>query len=196
MTFTRLAALAAMSCCALMLLAAGPAAAQSAPPKFTQKVKVTGSKGFKGTYTIERFVRSGNRAVAVGTLKGKLRGHSVRKENVRIPVSLVNTQTGQTKQVPPTAGACQILNLVLNPIDLNLLGLRVQLNQVVLDVTAIPGPGNLLGNLLCAIAGLLDGVDLGGVLGNLLQRLLDAVIRLLEGLGGGGTAGAPRIQPT
>jgi hypothetical protein len=83
MKITRLAALAAMSCCALMLLVAGLAAAQSAPPKFTQKVNVTGTKGFKGTYTIERFVRSGNRAVAVGTLKGRLRGRSVRKENVR-----------------------------------------------------------------------------------------------------------------
>lgn len=97
---------------------------------------------------------------------------------------------------PPEPQTCPILHLELGPLDLNLLGLRVQLNQVVLDVTAIPGPGNLLGNLLCAIAGLLDGVDLGGVLGNLLQRLLDAVIRLLEGLGGGGTAGTPRIQPT
>ena len=46
---------------------------------------------------------------------------------------------------------------MLGPLDLNLLGLRVQLNQVVLDVTAVPGSGNLLGNLLCAVAGLLDG---------------------------------------
>jgi hypothetical protein len=77
-----------------------------------------------------------------------------------------------------------------------LLGLRVQLNQVVLDVDAIPGPGNLLGNLLCAVAGLLDGVDLGGVLGNLLQQLLDALIRLLQGLGGGATGSTARVaQP-
>jgi hypothetical protein len=81
---------------------------------------------------------------------------------------------------------CPILHLELGPLDLNLLGLRVQLNQVVLDITAIPGPGNLLGNLLCAIAGLLNGVDLSGVLGDLLQRLLAALIRILEGLGRGG----------
>jgi hypothetical protein len=91
---------------------------------------------------------------------------------------------------PPEPAVCPILHLTLGPLDLNLLGLRVQLNQVVLDVTAIPGPGNLLGNLLCAIAGLLDGVDLSGVLGNLLQNLIDALIRLLQGLGGGsGAAG-------
>jgi hypothetical protein len=161
MKITGLAALAAMSCCALMLLAAGPAAAQTSPPKLTQKVAITGSKGFKGTYTINRFVRSGNRAVAVGTLKGKLRGRSVRKENVRIPVSLVNTQTGQTKQVPPTAGACQILNLVLNPIDINVLGLRVQTRQVALLIEAVPStgaavPGGLLGDLVCGITNLLN----------------------------------------
>lgn len=100
---------------------------------------------------------------------------------------------------PPQPDVCPILHLELGPLDLDLLGLRVQLNQVVLDVTAVPGPGNLLGNLLCAVAGLLDGVDLGGVLGNLLQRLLDALIRLLEGLGAGGAGGAsgrPSVQPT
>ena len=88
---------------------------------------------------------------------------------------------------------CPILHLDLGPLDLNLLGLHVTLSRVVLDVEAIPGPGNLLGNLLCAIAGLLDGVDLGGVLGNLLQQLIDALIRLLEGIGGGGAA-RPTLQ--
>jgi len=99
-----------------------------------------------------------------------------------------------TAPAPPDV--CPILHLELGPLDLNLLGLRVQLNQVVLDVDAIPGPGNLLGNLLCAVAGLLDGVDLGGVLGNLLQQLLDALIRLLQGLGGGATGSTARVaQP-
>lgn len=97
---------------------------------------------------------------------------------------------------PTQPDVCPILHLELGPLDLNLLGLRVQLNQVVLDVDAIPGPGNLLGNLLCAVAGLLDGVDLGGVLGNLLQSLIDALIRLLEGLGGGGAAATPTVRPS
>ena len=47
---------------------------------------------------------------------------------------------------------CNVLNLTLGPLDLNLLGLRVQLNQVVLNITAIPG-GGLLGDLLCGLAG-------------------------------------------
>lgn len=51
------------------------------------------------------------------------------------------------------AWSCEILHLVLGPLDLNLLGLEVHLNRVVLDITATSGPGNLL----CAVAGLLDG---------------------------------------
>jgi hypothetical protein len=40
-------------------------------------------------------------------------------------------------QPPPEPDVCPILHLELGPLDLNLLGLRVQLNQVVLDITAI-----------------------------------------------------------
>lgn len=97
-------------------------------------------------------------------------------------------------QPPPSPTPCPILHLDLGPLDLNLLGLHVHLNEVVLNIEAIPGAGNLLGNLLCAIAGLLDGVDLSGVLGNLLQNLIDALIRLLQGLGAG-TAARPIVPP-
>ena len=53
-------------------------------------------------------------------------------------------------------GSCQILHPDLGPLDLNLLGLMVHLDEVVLNITAQSGSGNLLGNLLCAIAYLLD----------------------------------------
>lgn len=56
-----------------------------------------------------------------------------------------------------SSGSCQVLDLVLGPLDLDLLGLQVHLDQVHLNITAQQGPGNLLGNLLCAVAGLLDG---------------------------------------
>ena len=59
------------------------------------------------------------------------------------------------------AGATDILNLSLGPVDLNLLGLEVVLDDcdggpVTVDITAVPGPGNLLGNLLSGLAHLLD----------------------------------------
>jgi hypothetical protein len=56
-----------------------------------------------------------------------------------------------------TSNTCRILNLRLGPLHLNLLGLVVNLNRVHLTITAVRGPGNLLGNLLCAVAHLLDG---------------------------------------
>jgi hypothetical protein len=70
---------------------------------------------------------------------------------------------------------CKILNLDLGPLHLDLLGLVIDLAPVNLDITAVPGAGNLLGNLLCAVAGLLDrGGPLQGI-SALLNRLLGAL---------------------
>jgi hypothetical protein len=77
-------------------------------------------------------------------------------------------------------GACQVLHLDLGPLNLNLLGLKVHLNEVVLDITAQPGAGNLLGNLLCAVAGLLDN---NGPLGGLLGQLSGLLNQILGQLG-------------
>ena len=48
----------------------------------------------------------------------------------------------------------------------------VDLNQVHLTINAQSGPGNLVGNLLCAIAHLLDGTPTAGALAALLNSLL------------------------
>jgi len=87
-----------------------------------------------------------------------------------VPVTL-QQQPGQ---------ACRILHLDLGPIFLDLLGLQVRTNRIVIDVTAVPGPGNLLGNLLCAIAHLLD--DATGL--NQLLALLNQLNGLLSQAGG------------
>ncbi len=56
------------------------------------------------------------------------------------------------------AGTCQVLNLVLGPLDLNLLGLVVQLygenrrSPVTLTITATQG-GGVLGDLFCGLGG-------------------------------------------
>ena len=77
------------------------------------------------------------------------------------------------------SGTCTILNLVLGPLDLNLLGLVIHLNQVVLTITAVQGAGNLLGNLLCAVANLLNG---GGSLSTLLTSLTGLLNQVLAAL--------------
>jgi len=61
-----------------------------------------------------------------------------------------------------SAGATSILHLALGPVDLNLLGLQVHLDNcnngpVTVDITAQSGPGNLLGNLLGGLSHLLYG---------------------------------------
>jgi len=53
---------------------------------------------------------------------------------------------------PVPAGICTVLDLVLGPLDLNLLGLMVHLDRVQLRITADPN-GGLLGSLLCGLAG-------------------------------------------
>ena len=51
----------------------------------------------------------------------------------------------------------------------------VHLNQVDLDITRVTGPGNLLGNLLCAVAGLLDAPSLPG-LNDIIADLLNLIL--------------------
>jgi hypothetical protein len=69
---------------------------------------------------------------------------------------------------------CDILFLDLGPLFLDVLGLQVDLSQIVLDINAAPGPGNLLGNLLCAVVNLLNN-PLGNIQGllNILDRIND-----------------------
>jgi hypothetical protein len=97
----------------------------------------------------------------------------------------------QAFQTPLSIGAqqsdaaCPILDLSLGPIDLNVLGLRVQTSPICLDVTAFEGQG-LLGDLLCAVANLLsDGVALPDVIAQLeaqgnLTRFLNGLTSLLD----------------
>jgi hypothetical protein len=76
----------------------------------------------------------------------------------------------QALAVTPQQVSCDILTLDLGPLHLDLLGLVVDLSEIHLDITAVPGAGNLLGNLLCAVAGLLDP---GGLLDELIGNLTD-----------------------
>ncbi|WP_394741191.1 hypothetical protein [Natronococcus roseus] len=57
---------------------------------------------------------------------------------------------------PEEAGECPVLDLEIEPIFLDLLGLELETETIDLDLTAVAGEGNLVGNLLCAVAGLLD----------------------------------------
>jgi hypothetical protein len=136
-----------------------------------------------GTFSITRFARSGRQLVAVGTLTATVSdatGNVLR--TIVTPMALPVAASAVT---PTTSAAeitiqatCPVLHLELGPLDLNLLGLVIHLDRVVLDITAVSGPGNLLGNLLCAIAGLLDPGGSLTQLINALNRLLDVLSNL------------------
>jgi hypothetical protein len=145
--------------------------------------RVIGTFGRAGTVRgqfvpLRSIVRSGNTYVA-GNLTATLRRGDgtlvgrVTRHDVQLPVM------GSGAHMATAAAVCNILHLVLGPLNLNLLGLVVHLNRVVLDITAVSGPGNLLGNLLCAVAHLLDGTS--PTLTNLLMlaNLLNRVIGLV-----------------
>jgi hypothetical protein len=70
---------------------------------------------------------------------------------------------------------CKILNLILGPLHVNLLGLVIHLNRVHLTITAVKGPGNLLGNLLCAVANLLNGSGAAASKAGLLNDVVGAL---------------------
>jgi hypothetical protein len=135
-----------------------------------------------GTFTIQRFAESQGQIFAVGTLVGTVTsatpGVAPRTFVTQTAMRMVMPNEGSAPAALAAPGdvtalaTCDVLNLVLGPLDLNLLGLEIHLNQVVLDIVAVTGAGNLLGNLLCAITGLLDGAGALGQIVTLLNSLL------------------------
>jgi hypothetical protein len=130
-------------------------------------VPVTGTtnKGgkFTGTFNIQKFSVVNNQIVAIGTLTGTIQngvGNVI--GTILKTISLIVTFHGAT---------CDILHLELGPLDLNLLGLIVHLDKIVLDIDADPS-GGLLGSLLCAIANLLNTNGLLSDIADLLNQIL------------------------
>jgi hypothetical protein len=90
------------------------------------------------------------------------------------------TSPSMVHMASSSAATCDILFLDLGPLNLDLLGLTLDLAEVILDLNAVTGSGNLLGNLLCAVTGLLDGVGFLASIG----QLLDSINNILDGLSG------------
>jgi hypothetical protein len=139
--------------------------------------KAHNGKQFTGHFDVTQFVTRGGKSYAVGTLTGKLGNRTVKQSNVAIPASAGTSSGVLSPSAVTPAATCPVLHLDLGPLNLNLLGLTVHLNEVVLDINAVPGAGNLLGNLLCSVSNLLNSSPLGtqqvtGLL-NIVQQLLN-----------------------
>jgi len=156
-----------LALCSMVLM--GPLHASAATSATNTKTvpvvgTVAGGGAFDGTFTITKFAAKGNTLTATGKLTGTI-------------TDAVGNTVGQVSQqitLPVVIGdsSCTILELTLGPLDLNLLGLMVHLDQVHLEITAQGGSGNLLGNLLCSIAHLLDTNASLSAIANLLNQIL------------------------
>jgi hypothetical protein len=159
---TLLAFMTALMAPAATIAAAAPATA--AANALTVPITGTGPLGaFAGTFQLQRFAVDNGVVSAVGILSGTVTSAtgvvgSILK-TVALPVGVADA-------------TCEILHLDLGPLHLNLLGLEIDLSRVVLDITAQAGAGNLLGNLLCGVANLLN--DPSG-----LARILNSILGAL-----------------
>jgi hypothetical protein len=89
-------------------------------------------------------VKTSARAAA-RRLNARLRARPLKPLGFTVPLEPRSVQSSAT--VP----TCPVLNLVLGPLNLDLLGLVVDLNKVNLVITATPG-GGVLGNLFCTLS--------------------------------------------
>src|SRR4051794_2465570 len=164
--FAIVGALALMAASVVGFTAAGASAARPATPALSVPITAAQSGGaLAGVFKIAGFaLNDAGQLVANGTFTGTLTNADGVQSLTDSPVSTVVS--------PAASGSgCQILDLVLGPLHLNVLGLVVGLNQVHLNIPAQPGPGNLLGNLLCSVAHLLDGSGANPAIQNLLNIL-------------------------
>jgi len=182
-------------------VASSPRAAALAPSTaLTQPGELRLTSSIKGATTDGRtvagrftprgfFINRHGRLIAHGVVNMVLSDGVRLTKSANIPVQMVRTlpststsslaASSLTSAAALPAGACNVLNLVLGPLDLDLLGLVVHLDKVVLNIIAQSGAGQLLGNLLCAVAHLLDGVPLSQQLAQIAD-LLNALIAILQ----------------
>jgi hypothetical protein len=154
-----------LSACLLM-----PATADAAPARLSVPLPLSSSSTSTGTvvFNIERFAIQNGQLLAIGNVVATTSAGATQViQNFSVPVIFGNSGTN---------GSCTILNLVIGPIHLDLLGLVVDVSQITITITGQTGSGNLLGNLLCAIAGLLDHNPLNL---NQLALLLNEILAIL-----------------
>jgi hypothetical protein len=143
-----------------------------------------------GTFRLQRFINDRGEVKAVGIVTGTFTDGTQTvsiARNVTLPVSFGQSPAPAVDELNdafesgPSDGrnaaaaqlVCPILHLDLGPLDLDILGLRVELSRIILDITA-EAAGGLLGSLLCAVANLLNGP--AGPLVAVLNQILGALL--------------------
>lgn len=131
---------------------------------------------FTGELTVTSLNYANDQLTVSGVLSYAHEGETITQAVSNVPAALTPEAPGSSATLEP-ARTCDVLFLDLGPLFLDLLGLEVDLSPIELDIDAVSGPGNLLGNLLCSLTGLLDGGPLAGI-----GRLIDNINRILDGV--------------
>jgi hypothetical protein len=140
----------------LVVTIAAPAEAQRRHPGIPVRGTLSDGGSFAGKILYRGLSVSPNQAGDALVLRGVIRGVATLEDGTkkqiqeRFSTDIVSLTNGGD------AETCDILNLDLGPIHLDLLGLVVDLSEVHLDITGQTGQGKLLGNLLCALVGILN----------------------------------------
>jgi hypothetical protein len=192
------------------------AQAPPAPKAVTLPASGTFAKGgeFSGQITINKFEERDGKIFAIGFATGVLSrgGHALGSAvvgEVRWPVAVrvggqvlasgLVTETARPTNVawPTDSGSafrmrtvqaetCQVVDLALGPVNLDVLGVQVALSPVTFNLSGVSGTP--LGDLVCSVSDLI-----GNVAG--LVNLLNSVLGLLTGLLGGLTGGLGGVVP-
>jgi len=107
-------------------------------------------------FAVTKFAARGKQLVAIGktitTYQTTQGAYSSAKPFTANVLKVRSARTTSVRTVQSATRICDVLNLNLGPLHLELLGLIVDLNQVVLTIKA-DSNGGLLGSLLCGLAG-------------------------------------------
>jgi hypothetical protein len=106
----------------------------------------------RSTIRLGRGASAARAHAVVDSLNTRLKDKPMRAFRAQARIAAEGAQAAQT------APSCRVLNLILGPLDLNLLGLVVELYgpnrnaPVTLTITSFPGQG-VLGDLFCSLSG-------------------------------------------
>ena len=146
------------------------------------QLPIAGSGAFAGTLSIQRFEPRGDHVVAIGIVTGSIPGvGTALVGEVALPVQVGPGSQGAAAPnrlvAQQQAATCQALHLEIGAVNLNVLGLQVMTQPIVIDLSGDSSAP--VGNLVCTILQTLNNVV--GLVG-LLNQLLGALTGLVGGL--------------
>lgn len=131
--------------CAVLGLAVATATTHAAASHATANANV--KVGFK----IQQFVKQGKALVAHGVATATYSDSTGQTKTTSAPLTAHVVLSPKFRIVSSATTTCPVLNLRLDKLSLALLGLHVDLDKVVLTVTA-DSTGGVLGSLFCSLA--------------------------------------------